>query len=91
VNAARYPWVADIRDVDLSSPVRIPVDGVYRAKQQTETRRARVEATLRSPIAAIDKCDCHAGKAWIMIFAPPTAARAPRRSTSALGSRGSKS
>jgi hypothetical protein len=30
------PLVADIRDVDLSSPVRIPVDGVYRAKLQTD-------------------------------------------------------
>ena len=35
-SAARYSLVADIHDVDLSSPVRIPVDGVYRAMPQTD-------------------------------------------------------
>jgi hypothetical protein len=59
LSAARYSLVAAIRDVDLSSPVRVPVDGVYRAKPRTDRAKGL-------PIAAIEKCACDAGNASII-------------------------
>jgi hypothetical protein len=38
VNAARYSLLADIRDVDPPSSVRVPVDGVYRGEKGSIVR-----------------------------------------------------
>jgi hypothetical protein len=69
VSAARYSLVADIRDVDLSRPVRVPVDGFYRAKLQTGPRERLVTGDIELTYRGIEKCDCHAGNALIIMSA----------------------
>jgi hypothetical protein len=81
VNAARYSLVADIRDVDLPSPCGSPLTGFIAQSCKRTARKARDGATWSLPIAAMDKCDCQAGNALIIMPGADSSARATARST----------